>query len=201
MDGETLKSAPRELLSPRLRLLAPQVDLAQALLEGIQASFHTLGFVNFGQAPWSLERAQRHLREGLAMVERGEYLVYYAFRQDNGAYVGRIDLHSFDFDVPRAEVGYVGDVRQAGQGLMREAVLAVLGLGFELGLQRIQALSEAPNQRALQFAEAVGFTREGVLRHYERDAQGQLGEQVMFAMLPGDWAAAMVASQPLQPQR
>lgn len=186
MDGETLKTAPRELLSPRLRLLAPHVDLAQALLDGMQASFHTLGFVNFGQAPWNLERAQRHLRDGLAMVERGEYLVYYALRRDDGAYVGRIDLHSFDFDVPRAEVGYVGDVRQAGQGLMREAVLAVLRLGFELGFARIQALSDADNLRALHFARALGMRQEGVLRHYERDARGRLGEQVLFAMLAGE---------------
>jgi RimJ/RimL family protein N-acetyltransferase len=69
---------------------------------------------------------------------------------------------------------------------MREAVQAVLGLGFALGLQRIQALSDVRNERALRFAEAVGLRREGVLRHYERDDQGQLGEQVLFAMLPGD---------------
>lgn len=194
MDSETLKAAPRELCSPRLRLLAPRVDLAQALFDGMAASFHSLGFVNFGQSPWSLERAERHLAHALEMVERGEYLVYFAFRQDTGAYVGRIDLHSFALEVPRAEVGYVGDLRQAGQGLMREAVLAVMGLGFELGLQRIQALSEVANQRALHFAEVAGFLREGVLRHYERDEQGQLGEQVMFSMLPGEWPLAMAAS-------
>ena len=34
----------------------------------------------------------------------------------------------------------------------------------------------------MHFAEhALGFTREGVLRNYERDAQGRLGDQVLFA--------------------
>jgi RimJ/RimL family protein N-acetyltransferase len=196
MDSETLKAAPRELRTQRLLLQAPRPEHAPVLLDSINTSLHTLGFINFGQSAWDHARAERHLSEGLAMVERGEYLVYYAFRLDDGAYVGRIDLHSFDFDTPRGEVGYVGDVRQAGQGLMREAVLAVLGLGFDLGLQRIQALSESANARALQFAQAVGFRQEGVLRHYERDAQGQLGEQVMFAMLPAEWAAAMAARTP-----
>ena len=38
------------------------------------------------------------------------------------------------------------------------------------------------NGRALHFAEhALKFTREGVLRNFERDAQGRLGSQVMFA--------------------
>jgi hypothetical protein len=57
MDGETLRTAPRELHSPRLRLLAPAVDFAPALFEAMQASFDRLGFVGFGQTPWSLERA------------------------------------------------------------------------------------------------------------------------------------------------
>ena len=70
----------------------------------------------------------------------------------------------------------------SGRGLMREAVLATVELAFTLGAARVQALSEIGNARALHFAEhALGFTREGVLRHYERDAHGQLGQQVMFA--------------------
>jgi RimJ/RimL family protein N-acetyltransferase len=93
-----------------------------------------------------------------------------------------VDLHSWDFATPRCEVGYVGDVRTAGRGLMREAVLACVDLAFQLGAARVQALSEAGNQRALHFAEhALGFVREGVLRNYERDAQGKLGSQVLFA--------------------
>jgi len=93
-----------------------------------------------------------------------------------------VDLHSWDFATPRCEVGYVGDVRTAGRGLMREAVLACVDLAFQLGAARVQALSEAGNLRALHFAEhALGFVREGELRNYERDAQGRLGSQVLFA--------------------
>jgi RimJ/RimL family protein N-acetyltransferase len=47
--------------------------------------------------------------------------------------------------------------------------------------------------RALHFAKSVGLRQEGVLRHYERDAQGRLGEQVMFAMLRDDRAAMRAA--------
>ena len=65
---------------------------------------------------------------------------------------------------------------------MREAVLACVDLAFSLGAARVQALSEATNTRALHFAEhGLGFMREGLLRHYERDAQGRLGDQVLFA--------------------
>ena len=100
----------------------------------------------------------------------------------DGAYVGRIDLHSWDFNVPRCEIGYVGDVLSAGRGLMREAALACVNLAFQLGALRMQALRESTNHRALHFAErALGFRREGELRHDERDVQGRLGSRVMFA--------------------
>jgi RimJ/RimL family protein N-acetyltransferase len=137
--------------------------------------------------------AQRFVAGGWDYVERGEDLIFYAFERQSaagegtelGRYVGRVDLHSWHFETPRCEVGYVGDVRTQGQGLMREAVLACVDLAFSLGAKRVQALSEADNYHAIRFAEqALGFTREGVLRHYERDAQGNLGEQVMLAAYP-----------------
>jgi len=186
MDIEDLRQAPRQLSTPRLHLEAPSLAHAPAVLDSIHTSLPQLGYISFAQTPWDLARAERFCQGGLALVNAGECLVFNVFRQDDGAYVGRIDLHSFDFEAPRAEVGYVGDVRHAGQGLMREAVRAVLQLGFDLGLQRIQALSEAGNHRALHFARSLGMRQEGVLRHYERDAQGRLGEQVLFAMLPGE---------------
>ena len=64
--------------------------------------------------------------------------------------------------------------------LSRAPALACVDLA--LGALRVQALSESTNHRALHFAErALGFRREGELRHDERDAQGRLGSQVMFA--------------------
>lgn len=187
MDADTLRLAPRHCRSARLRLEAPQPAHAAALLDSVNTSLSTLGFIAWAQHPWDLAQAERFCQAGLAMVEAGECLIFNAFRLDDGAFVGRIDLHSFDFEVPRGEVGYVGDIRHAGQGLMREAVLAVLSLGFDLGLARIQALSDLANERALHFARSVGLREEGVLRHYERDARGGLSAQVMFAMLAGEF--------------
>ncbi|MBT9599487.1 MAG: GNAT family N-acetyltransferase [Vitreoscilla sp.] len=184
MDHHTLIHAPRHIDTPRLRLEAPARHHAPAVHDSVNTSLSTLGFIAWAQAPWTLERAERFCDGGLKMVDAGECLVFNAFRRDDGAFVGRIDLHTFDFEAPRAEIGYVGDVRQAGQGLMREAVLAVVALGFELGLARVEAISEVENERALHFAETMGFTREGRLHHRERDARGELCDQVLFAVFP-----------------
>ena len=182
MDRAHLIQAPRELRTSHLVLHAPRAEFAPLFVDSLNTSLPGLGFIGWGQRAKTLEWSERFMAEGLAYVETGDCLIFYAFEAASGAYVGRVDLHSWDFGTPRCEVGYVGDVRTAGRGLMREAVLACVDLAFTMGTARVQALSEADNHRALRFAEhALGFTREGVLRHYERDAQGRLGEQVMFA--------------------
>ena len=182
MDRQDLIAAPRELLTPRLHLLGPRPEHAAVFVESLNLSLPGLRFISWGREAHDLVWAERFMQNALLFVETGDCLVFHAFVREGGAYVGRIDLHSWDFDAPRCEVGYVGDVRTAGRGLMREAVLATVELAFTLGAARVQALSEIGNARALHFAEhALGFTREGVLRHYERDAHGKLGEQVMFA--------------------
>ncbi len=182
MDRSALVEAPRELRTTRLMLHAPRPEFAQAFVESLNRSLPGLAYIGWGQHVQTLAWAQTFMVNGLRMVEQGECLIFYAFESSSGRYAGRIDLHSWDFDAPRCEVGYVGDARISGQGLMREAVLACVQLAFSLGAARVQALSELPNTQALRFAEvALGFNREGVLRHYERDAQGRLGSQVMFA--------------------
>ena len=69
---------------------------------------------------------------------------------------------------------------------MREASLAVIELCFRLGFERIEAMSDARNTRALQFAERLGMAREGVLRRHERDAHGQFCDMVLYAMVKTD---------------
>lgn len=185
MDRNTLIQAPRRIQTTRLVLEAPARAHAAAVHESTNISLPTLGFIAWAQSPWTIERAERFCEGGLAMVDEGECLIFNAFRRDDGAFVGRIDLHTFDFEAPRAEIGYVGDVRHAGQGLMREAVRAVVEFGFQLGLVRIEAISEVGNLRALHFAEhALGFTLEGRLHHRERNARGELCDQLMFAAFP-----------------
>lgn len=185
MNSHTLIRAPRRLETARLLLEAPSRGHAAAVYDSVNTSLPTLGFIAWAQAPWTLERAIRFCEGGLKMVDDGECLIFNAFLRDSRAFVGRVDLHSFDFETPRAEIGYVGDARQIGQGLMREAVLAVVALGFKMGLARIEAISEVDNHRALHFAEhGLGFCCEGRLHHRERNARGDLCDQMMFAAFP-----------------
>ena len=183
MDHTDLIGAPRELFTERLVLQSPRPEHALPFVESLVRSLPSLRFIGWGQLERDLQWSLGFCAEGARLVETGQALIFYAFRRDDGRYVGRVDLHSFDAGAPRCEVGYVGDVAQRRQGLMREAVLAVMALGFSLGLARIHALSDARNAAALAFAESLGLQREGLLRAFDRDPQGGVCDMVMFAAM------------------
>lgn len=186
MDKHTLLGAPAQFTSARLRLERPRAEHAAAVMDSINASLAELRYIGWGGQAFDAERALRFCTKDAALVAAGECLIYFAFEEGSGAFVGNLDLHSFDHDVPRCEIGYVGDARRAGSGLMFEAATAVLKLGFGLGLERIEAVCDARNARSIAFAEMLGMTREGLLRAHDRDPQGQLCDDVVLAMLRGD---------------
>lgn len=183
MGPQTLRDAPRVLHTPRLTLEAPRVEHAQGFAAVLNASLDGWRFIGWGQVARDLAWAEQFCRHGAQLVDDGEGLIFNVFDHAGGGCVGRIDLHSFDFDAPRCEIGYVGDSRLSGQGLMREAVLAVVELGFGIGLARIEAFSDVRNHRAIHFARGLGFVTEGVVHARERDPQGALCDQVLMARL------------------
>jgi len=178
-----LTTAPLALHTPRLLLAAPAPAHAAAFAEGVAASQAALGFVAWGQRPRDLAWALRFCEDDASSRAAGLDLAFHVFARDGGAWVGRIDVHSVDFAAARGEIGYVGDVRHAGRGLMREAVAAVIHLCFDLGFERIEAMSDARNARALHFAETLGLQREGLLRRHERDGHGELCDMVLYAAI------------------
>ena len=181
-----LIAAQRELRTPRLRLAAPAPAHAAALMALVNRNLPTLGYIAWAQQPWTLARAQRFCARALGFVDAGEDLVFHVFagHGPDAPLIGRIDLHSFDLEVPRAEIGYVADAAVQGQGLTREAVLAVLDFAFTLGFARVEAISELSNHRALHFAQSLGMVREGTLHHRERGVNGELVDQALFAAWP-----------------
>jgi [ribosomal protein S5]-alanine N-acetyltransferase len=87
-----------------------------------------------------------------------------------------------------AEMGYDLWPDYWGQGLMPEAVQALLRYGFEvMELNRVEATTHTENQRSMRVLEKMGFQREGLLReNYCRE--GVYNDQVLFSLLRREWA-------------
>lgn len=186
MDRSTLQGAPQRVATARLELLWPHPRHASAVRDSVNASLPALSFVKWGQRPFDEDDARRFCEADREQVERGECLIYFAFDRASGRFVGNLDLHTFDFGVPRCQIGYVGDSRLAGNGLMREAALGVIELAFGLGIERVEAWCDFRNARSIHFAQTLGMHYEGLMRAVDRDPQGRLCDQVLLARLKTD---------------
>ena len=82
-----------------------------------------------------------------------------------------------------AMLGYAIDKQLEGQGLMREALVAIIEHAFspEIHLHRIQANVRPENLRSLRLLENLGFEREGFAKDYLY-INGAWRDHVMMAL-------------------
>lgn len=82
-----------------------------------------------------------------------------------GALIGSCGLFSWNRGWRKCSIGYELDAASEGQGLMREALAAMLDWGFaEMQLNRIEAQVHPQNEASLKLAAGLGFVQEGRLR-------------------------------------
>jgi RimJ/RimL family protein N-acetyltransferase len=181
---QAIKSSPREIMTARTTLRIASLDMLETRLEWVQASTDTLDYLPGWRDNFDPEVAKRSIERDVRCVENGEDVVYNVFETSTSHYVGRIDLHTWDSDAPRCEIGYMADSRTSGKGLLREAALACVELAFNMGAARIQAVTDTRNLRSIAFAKSIGMQEEGVLRNYER-LNGVLCDQQLLSICRG----------------
>jgi ribosomal-protein-alanine N-acetyltransferase len=96
--------------------------------------------------------------------------------------IGTCGFHAW-YPRYRAEVGYELARRYWGQGIMQEAVQAILSFGFgELGLHRVEAIVLVGNTTSARFLQKLGFQHEGVMQEYEL-VNGEFKDVWRFALI------------------
>ena len=74
------------------------------------------------------------------------------------------------------------------QGIMTEALRAIIGYGFDvMELIRIQATVMPGNTASVRLLEGLGFQQEGLLREYERWGSKGYLDLLMFSLLRRDY--------------
>ncbi len=87
----------------------------------------------------------------------------------------------------RARLGYWIVASARGQGTCTRALRLLSRHALvELGLQRVDLITDPDNLASQRVAEKVGFQREGVLRAHLRHPDGRVRDSVMFSLLPGE---------------
>ena len=95
-----------------------------------------------------------------------------------------MSVNSFDY---RARVGYWVAAPVRGRGICTRALRLVARFALEeLGLQRVDLITDPDNVASQRVAAKVGFRREGVLRSHLRHPDGRIRDSVMFSLLTGE---------------
>ena len=98
---------------------------------------------------------------------------------------GYYGLHSWN---KRAAIGYELARTSWRQGIMTEALRAIIDFGFSrLELNRIDAVVMPENTASINMLEKLGFRNEGLLREYEKSGSKGFVDLCVFAMLRKDW--------------
>ena len=81
--------------------------------------------------------------------------------------IGTCGFHNFSTENNRAEIGYDLNPIHWGNGIMTEAIQAIVNYGFEaLKLHRIEAFIDPANHASRALLQKNGLETEGVLRDY-----------------------------------
>ncbi|MBI3229034.1 MAG: GNAT family N-acetyltransferase [Burkholderiales bacterium] len=96
--------------------------------------------------------------------------------------IGCAGLHRPDWHTPKMDIGFWCRSSRSKQGYIAEAVQALLAMGFDqLGLARIEIITDELNASARKVAEKAGLQLEGIMRNERRAHDGVLRNTCVYA--------------------
>ena len=173
------------LTTNRLFLRQIRPDDAEALF-AIFSDHQVTEF--YGHEPHqSLDEAQELIRQTQAHYLRRENLRWGITFKGEERLIGSCGFHHFDEGFHRAEIGYALNRAFWGQGVMSEAISAILTYGFaELNFHRIEAIIDMVNERSKGLLLKLGFTYEGNLRQ-RYPFRDRFEDEHYFGLLKNEW--------------
>lgn len=176
-----IRDFPARLTSERLEFRAPTPNDAEFMNPAILASMPSLQpWMSWAKTPPSMDETRLYCRRALLEWHDRESLDYRLFLDDK--FVGNCAVHTINWDVPFAQLGYWLHIEHQGKGLMIEAVERLMQFAFEeLKLVRLEIRCNARNAASAGVAVRAGFEKEAHLRKCYRSANGTLNDALVFA--------------------
>ena len=180
---------------PTLTLRLPEPGDAPALLE-LAGDPDVTRWFSWGPYT-SIEQPLAYIDRLEGQRDRGEHLDFLIVHRERGP-AGVTGLNEFSTRDLRCMVGTWFGRAFWGTGANRESKALLAHLAFEvLGMHRLGSYSNPANVRSTKALLGVGFTHEGVLRHWHRHGDAYLDVNV-FGMLRQDWETGPLAAIPVE---
>ncbi len=134
----------------------------------------------------SVEVTGSLLKEWIPRYEDGGYFNWVMEYKETGKVIGNISVVRLREDIEGAEIGYCMSRALWGNGLMPEALTAVVNYLFDVvGLNRIAACHDVNNPKSGRVMDKAGMIREGILRRAGRNNLG-ICDEVWHAVIRDD---------------
>jgi [ribosomal protein S5]-alanine N-acetyltransferase len=106
--------------------------------------------------------------------------------RETGEVVGAVGLRLHEDYALQGSIGYWVAPEARGRGIATAALRIVSRWALrELGLPRVQLVTDPENEPSQRVAEAAGFRRDGLLRSYI-ELQGGRRDCVLYSLLAGE---------------
>ncbi len=159
----TAPAWPAWLRAPRVVLRAPMADDAPRMFAAYAADPEVTRYLTW-RPHASVDDTRAHVERTQAEWRAGGPNLAWVIEDDAGALVGSIGVMGGGFKV---SVGYVLARARWGQGLMTEALRAVIDAAWTMpDVQRVWAICDVDNPGSARVMEKAGMTQEGVLRRF-----------------------------------
>jgi ribosomal-protein-alanine N-acetyltransferase len=149
---------------------------------------------------WEIVDGQEYPGPKDMKVARRELKLYFTdnFRNDTGIrwgitlkgsddLIGSAGLYKWTKKTSQVETAYDLDPKYSGQGIMTEAMTAIIQYAFEvMKVNRIEALVSTRNKGSLGLVRRLGFRKEGTLREHDF-YNGKFTDDFLFSLLKRDW--------------
>lgn len=137
-----------------------------------------------------LADSERYLEMAIALRDDPREALWGVYHKADGRIIGTCGLYDIDAYHASAAIGYVLSLDYRGQGIMPEAMRAVVAHAFRaMGLVRLQGVCRVDNMPSTRVMEKLGMRPEGVMRQY-RVVKGRRIDMKMYAVLKDDPEAA-----------
>lgn len=156
----------------------------QAIVESIEHLKDWLAWVT--PIP-SADESELSCRQGYARFLMNEDLMAFFILKSSGKLVGGGGLHYVHWGLRRFELGYWGRTNCLGDGLITEAVEALVQYAMKtLHANRLFLTTDERNLASQRLAERAGFEFEGTLRQDRNNAQSKLRNTRVYSVIRAD---------------
>ncbi|MFT5138738.1 MAG: ribosomal-protein-alanine N-acetyltransferase [Lysobacterales bacterium] len=136
--------------------------------------------------------AQKLVQADIDWVKGENALLWAVTLPPSDKVLGKCVLFQLNHQNRRAELGYVINRSQWGQGLMTEVLEAVIPYAFEsLNLHRIEVDTDPENVGSLRMLDKLGFRSEGLFKD-RWFVHGQWHDSAMLALLKPEWQNRLI---------